>query len=58
MDGDKRTAFATTLIFLRPNGPALPLAPAEGVRMMEGPASSRTTEARLVQWFASGTAPL
>ena len=58
MDGDKRTAFATTLTFLPPNGLALHPAPAEGVRMMEGLTSDDAAVARLVQWFASGTAPL
>ena len=58
MDGNKRTAFVTAPAFLPPNGLALPLAPAEGVRMMEGLASDDAAVARLVQWFASGTAPL
>ena len=58
VDGDKRTAFATTPTFLRPNGPALPLTPAEGVRMMEGLTSSRATVTRLARWLTRGTAPL
>ena len=58
VDGDERAAFVTALTFLRPNGLALHPAPAEGVRMMEGLTSDDAAVARLVQWFASGTAPL
>ena len=58
VDGDKRTAFVTTLTFLPPNGLALRPAPAEGVRMMEGLASGHATMTRLARSLTRGTAPL
>ena len=58
VDANERTVFVTAPAFLPPNGLALPLAPAEGVRMMEGLASDDAAVARLVQWLAKGTAPL
>lgn len=54
VDGNKRTAFVTALTFLRLNGLAIRLDPAEGVAMMEGLAAGDVTEAAVADWLDRG----
>lgn len=56
VDGNKRTAVVTALTFLRLNGLIFRPDPCEGVRMMEGLATSETTEAQFADWLAQGAA--
>ncbi|MBF9047915.1 type II toxin-antitoxin system death-on-curing family toxin [Rhodobacterales bacterium LSUCC0031] len=58
VDGNKRTAFVTTLTFLRINGLAMRPEPLEGVRMMEDLAADRVSEAAFADWLARQTRPL
>jgi death-on-curing protein len=58
VDSNKRTAFVTTVAFLRPNGLACRPEPVEGVRMMEDLAAGAVTEARVVERHARGAALL
>ena len=54
-DGNKRTAFVTTLTFLRLNGLQMRPDPSEGVRMMEDLASGNATEAAFAALLAALT---
>jgi len=58
IDGNKRTAFVTTLTFLRLNGLQMRPDPAKGVRMMEDLAAGEVTEAEFATWLAGQTRPL
>lgn len=51
VDGNKRTAFVTAAAYLRLNGFALRPDPVEGVRMMEGLASSAVSEQAFADWL-------
>ena len=54
VDGNKRTAFVTSLTFLRLNGFGFRPEPVEGVRMMEGLATGAVSEAALSEWLRAG----
>lgn len=58
VDGNKRTAFVTTLTFLRLNGLQMRPVPAEGVRMMEGLAAGEVAEGDFAEWLRRQTQPL
>lgn len=58
VDGNKRTAFVTTLTFLRLNGYAFRPPPIEGVRMMEDLASGQVSEAEFAKWLSSEMNPI
>lgn len=58
VDGNKRTAFVTTLTFLRLNELQMRPDPAEGVRMMEDLAAGAVTEAAFADWLDGQTRPL
>jgi len=55
VDGNKRTAFVTTLTFLRLNGLQMRPDPAESVRMMEDLAAGEVTEAAFADWLTGQT---
>ncbi|PWK55923.1 type II toxin-antitoxin system death-on-curing family toxin [Roseicyclus mahoneyensis] len=55
VDGNKRTAFVTTLTFLRLNGLQMRPDPEEGVRMMENLAAGGMTEKPFAEWLAGQT---
>lgn len=55
VDGNKRTAFVTTLTFLRLNGLQMRPDPEEGVRMMEDLAAGGMTEKPFAEWLAGQT---
>lgn len=54
VDGNKRTAFVTSLTFLRLNGFGFRPEPVEGVRMMEGLATGAVSEAVFSEWLRAG----
>ena len=54
VDGNKRTAFVTSLTFLRLNGLGFRPEPVEGVRMMEGLATGAVSEAVFSEWLRAG----
>lgn len=58
VDGNKRTAFVTSLTFLRLNGSSLRPAPMEGVRMMEDLASGQVSEVDFASWIESQMKPI
>lgn len=58
VDGNKRTAFVTTLTFLRLNGYSFRPSPIEGVRMMEDLASGQVSEVDFAEWLSSGMKPI
>lgn len=58
VDGNKRTAFVTTLTFLRLNGLQMRPDAVAGVRMMEDLASGEVTEAAFTGWLGQETRPL
>ena len=58
IDGNKRTAFVTAIIFLRLNGLVFRPDPVGGVQMMEGLAAGTVSEAGFATWLQEGTAPL
>lgn len=58
VDGNKRTAFVTTLTFLRLNGLQMRPDPAEGVRMMEDLAAGAILEAGFADWLRQEAKPL
>lgn len=55
VDGNKRTAFVTTLTFLRLNGLKMRPGPAEGVRMMEDLAAGEVEEEAFADWLRQQT---
>jgi death on curing protein len=58
IDGNKRTAFVTTLTFLRLNGLRMRPDPTEGVKMMENLAADEVSEATFAEWLMRETEPL
>lgn len=54
VDGNKRTAFVTSLTFLRLNGLGFRPDAVQGVRMMEDLASGDVTEAAFAAWLEAG----
>ena len=58
VDGNKRTAFVTSVTFLRLNGYAFRPDQKEGVRMVEDLAAGEITEAQFAKWLASGMKPI
>ncbi|MCG7572045.1 type II toxin-antitoxin system death-on-curing family toxin [Phaeobacter sp. CNT1-3] len=58
VDGNKRTAFVTTLTFLRLNGYSFRPSPIDGVRMMEDLASGLVNEADFARWLSDGMKPI
>ncbi|MBV0892890.1 type II toxin-antitoxin system death-on-curing family toxin [Paracoccus sp. Z118] len=58
VDGNKRTAFVTTLTFLRLNGFSCRPDPREGVRMMEDLAAGGISETEFAGWLSAGLTPL
>lgn len=58
VDGNKRTAFVTTLTFLRLNDYSFRPSPIEGVRMMEDLASGQVSEVDFAEWLSSGMKPI
>ena len=54
VDGNKRTAFVTSLTFLRLNGWHFITEPAEGVAYMENLASDMVSEERFKKWLEQG----
>ena len=55
VDGNKRTAFVTSVTFLRLNGLHFVTEPAEGVEFMEGLASDQIPEDKFKSWLAQGS---
>ena len=51
VDGNKRTAFVTSITFLRLNGWHFVIEPAEGVTFMEDLASGAVSEERFKKWL-------
>jgi death-on-curing protein len=51
IDGNKRTAFVTSITFLRLNGWHFVTEPAEGVRFMEDLGSGAVSEERFRNWL-------
>ena len=51
VDGNKRTAFVTSVTFLRLNGWHFVIEPAEGVAFMEDLASGAVSEERFKNWL-------
>ena len=51
IDGNKRTAFLTALVFLEKNGLEFDAPETEVVLMMKGTASGEFTEEQLASWF-------
>ena len=58
IDGNKRTAFVTTLTFLRLNGLQMRPDPLEGVKMMEDLASGDIQEAGFATWLETQTSAI
>lgn len=58
VDGNKRTAFVTTLTFLRLNGLQMRPDAVEGVRMMEDLAAGDVMESGFAEWLTRQTRPL
>ncbi|QFT62178.1 type II toxin-antitoxin system death-on-curing family toxin [Roseivivax sp. THAF30] len=58
VDGNKRTAFVTSVAFLRLNGYAFRPDPVEGVRAMEDLASGALSEADFAAWLKAGAMPI
>lgn len=58
VDGNKRTAFVTSITFLRLNGFAFRPEPIKGVRLMEDLASGKVDEAAFAAWLRAGMSPL
>lgn len=54
VDGNKRTAFVTSLTFLRLNGYVFRPPAVEGVRMMEDLAAGQIGELDFTQWLSAG----
>ena len=58
VDGNKRTAFVTSLTFLRLNGYGFRPETQEGLRMVEGLASGDVGEPDFARWLRRGMKPL
>ena len=55
VDGNKRTAFVTSVTFLRLNGWHFVTEPAEGLAFMEGLASDEVSEEKFKSWLERGS---
>ena len=55
VDGNKRTAFVSSVTFLRLNGWHCVTEPAEGVEFMEGFASDQISEGKFKPWLSHGS---
>jgi death-on-curing protein len=51
LDGNKRTAWVVTRLFLRVNNHRLEFSPADAIAAVEGLASGAVDEKRLAAWF-------
>ena len=58
MDGNKRTAFVTSITFLRLNGYSFRPSPIEGVRVMEDLAAGLVSEADFAKWLSEQMQPI
>jgi death-on-curing protein len=58
VDGNKRTAFVTSVTFLRLNGWHFVTEAAEGVASMEGHASGEVSEENFSIWLERGSAEI
>ncbi len=58
VDGNKRTAFTISIVFLELNGIAFNAPEAEVVIFFEGLASGDITETVLTKWFETSSIPL
>jgi death-on-curing protein len=55
VDGNKRTAFVTSVTFLRLNGYQFTTSPTNGLRFMEGIATGEVTELQFASWLQAGS---
>ena len=55
VDGNKRTAFVTSVTFLRLNGYQFTTSPTDGLRFMEGIATDEATELQFASWLQAGS---
>ena len=55
VDGNKRTAFVTSVTFLRLNGYQLATSATDGLRFMEGIATGEVTELQFANWLKAGS---
>ena len=55
VDGNKRTAFVTSVTFLRLNGWHFVTEPAEGLAFVEGLASDEVSEEKFKSWLEHGS---
>ena len=55
VDGNKRTAFVTSVTFLRLNGYQFATSPTDGLRFMEGIATGEVTELQFASWLQAGS---
>ena len=55
VDGYKRTAFVSSVSFLRLNGWHFVTEPAEGIEFMEGSASHQFSEGKFKSWLSHGS---
>ena len=55
VDGNKRTAFVTSVTFLRLNGYQFTKGPTEGLKFMEGIATDEVTEVQSAGWLKTGS---
>ena len=53
LDGNKRTAWVTSRLFLADNGRRLEFDPIDAIRTMEAVAAGRIGETELANWFRS-----
>ena len=58
VDGNKRTAFVTSVTFLRLNGWHFVTDPAEGVALMEDLASGAVSEEQCKNWLEQGSSEI
>ncbi|MBF9028265.1 type II toxin-antitoxin system death-on-curing family toxin [Rhodobacterales bacterium FZCC0188] len=58
VDGNKRTAFVTSVTFLRLNGWHFVTDPVDGVAVMEGLASGHVSEDEFRSWLLAGSSPV
>ncbi|MBE1288718.1 MAG: type II toxin-antitoxin system death-on-curing family toxin [Rhodobacteraceae bacterium] len=58
VDGNKRTAFVTSVTFLRLNGWHFVTDPVDGVAVIEGLASGHVSEDEFRSWLLAGSSPV
>ena len=51
LDGNKRTAWVTSRLFLADNGQRLDFDPVDAIRAMEGVAAGSVSETELADWY-------